>query len=146
MLLSVDYVLHLAGAYKESQKQGRYERARDALTIMGISVLSASITTFLAAIPLLLTYIIFFERWNNYCLASYSPHDRFGIFIALVTVISTIYAFVFFVTALILVGHDERVNDLQRTWNFLCCKSQDDNKTGPAKVQEARGSVKHTSV
>lgn len=43
--LSVDYVVHLANAYVENVKETRYERTREMLTIMGVSVLGGGCTT-----------------------------------------------------------------------------------------------------
>merc|ERR1711916_160792 len=43
--LAVDYIVHLANSYMEAPAKTRFERTQHALTEMGISVLSASITT-----------------------------------------------------------------------------------------------------
>lgn len=60
--LSVDYVIHIAHAFNESRFATRAVRLQDALTDIGVSVLSASITTFLGSFVLFFTYILFFLR------------------------------------------------------------------------------------
>jgi predicted RND superfamily exporter protein len=50
--LAVDYVIHMGEAYRVSKSTTRFDRVRDALTVMGISVLSASVTTMLSALVL----------------------------------------------------------------------------------------------
>ena len=49
---SMDYVLHLAGAYVESKRDDRLGRMQDALTTMGISITAGAVTTLLSGIPL----------------------------------------------------------------------------------------------
>merc|ERR1711991_638497 len=91
--LSVDYVVHIANAYNESPKENnesRFVRTRLALIEMGISIFSASITTLFSATFLLGTVVIFFSR--------------FGLFIFLVVIISTFFAFGYTVALLFLVG------------------------------------------
>ena len=76
--LSVDYTIHLANSWRESVGlKDREKRLQATLLEIGISVFSASITTFLACIPLFFCYILFFQK--------------FGIFIALTIFWSTIY-------------------------------------------------------
>jgi len=43
--LSVDYVVHLANAYIESEKKTRADRTEEMLTVMGVSVLGGGFTT-----------------------------------------------------------------------------------------------------
>lgn len=81
-ICSVDYVIHLANAYRESKELTRFNRTRDALVVMGISVISACVTTFLAGFVLFFTYILFFFK--------------FGVFIALTILFSSLWAFGFF--------------------------------------------------
>eukprot|EP01130_Rhizamoeba_saxonica_P010978 TRINITY_DN4537_c0_g2_i1.p1 TRINITY_DN4537_c0_g2~~TRINITY_DN4537_c0_g2_i1.p1 ORF type:complete len:697 (-),score=106.86 TRINITY_DN4537_c0_g2_i1:28-2076(-) len=96
--LSVDYIVHLAVAYreakvkfsKEQDKSKRYIKARMAVTELGISVLSASITTTLSSIMLFFTTLIFFVQ--------------FGQFIVMAIVSSTIWAFGFFMALLFTIG------------------------------------------
>ena len=59
---SVDYVVHLANAFLESNGGIRSERTQFALLTMGISVTSGAVTTFLAGIFLSFPEIIFFYK------------------------------------------------------------------------------------
>jgi len=44
--LSVDYVVHLAAHYVNSEKESRYERLKDSYQEIAISITSAAITSF----------------------------------------------------------------------------------------------------
>jgi hypothetical protein len=92
--LSVDYVVHIANSCNESKLTGRFERGRQGLTDMGISVFSASITTIGAGVCLLFTIVIFFVR--------------FGMFILMTILGSTVYSFGFFMAAFFIVGPKSR--------------------------------------
>lgn len=108
--LSVDYVIHLANAYRESHEHTRFNRVRHALVVMGISVLSASVTTFLAGFVLFFGYIVFFVK--------------FGIFIALTIFFSALWAFGFFMSLAAIAGYKEPHNDFVRFWKLVTCKPQ----------------------
>jgi predicted RND superfamily exporter protein len=78
--LSVDYTIHMANSWRHSTKSDdRKVRLQKTLTEIGISVLSASVTTFLSCLALFFTIVLFFVK--------------FGIFIALTILFSTIYSF-----------------------------------------------------
>eukprot|EP01128_Nolandella_sp_AFSM9_P009260 TRINITY_DN587_c0_g1_i3.p1 TRINITY_DN587_c0_g1~~TRINITY_DN587_c0_g1_i3.p1 ORF type:complete len:1001 (-),score=200.14 TRINITY_DN587_c0_g1_i3:470-3322(-) len=73
--LSVDYIVHLAVAFRETEitkaerqsgKPMRYLRVRNAVTELGISVLSAAITTLLSAALLLFTQVLFFVKFGQF--------------------------------------------------------------------------------
>merc|ERR1711904_651261 len=51
---SVDYVVHLAHAYETSSRSNRWEKAQEALELIGVSVFSGMLTSFLAALALLI--------------------------------------------------------------------------------------------
>lgn len=57
---SVDYVVHLSKHYQESSFTGRYDRIRESLKEMGISIVSGAITTFGSGIFLFGAKIIVF--------------------------------------------------------------------------------------
>ncbi|EDQ89828.1 dispatched-like protein [Monosiga brevicollis MX1] len=103
--LSVDYVIHLGVAYQESKASTRFGRMRDALVVMGISVFSASVTTLLAAIVLTATTIIFFFK--------------FGLFIMLTILASTLWSFGFMMSWLSIMGRTDHHNDLKYLWRKL---------------------------
>merc|ERR1711916_308172 len=68
--LSVDYVVHFANSYTESYAKDRESRVTDALTVMGISVFSAALTTIGSAIILLFTTILFFAKFGAFIVLS----------------------------------------------------------------------------
>lgn len=43
--LSVDYIVHLANTYTESEEKDKNKRTRDMMTVMGVSVIGGGITT-----------------------------------------------------------------------------------------------------
>eukprot|EP00761_Pharyngomonas_kirbyi_P003629 gb/GECH01003633.1/.p1 GENE.gb/GECH01003633.1/~~gb/GECH01003633.1/.p1 ORF type:complete len:166 (+),score=10.45 gb/GECH01003633.1/:1-498(+) len=88
--LSVDFVVHLAHAFEASDKKTRYKKMRQSLTELGVSVLAASITTFLASILLFPTIVTFFTS--------------FGHFLAATMAISAAFAFVAFPTVMMICG------------------------------------------
>ncbi|EGD75300.1 hypothetical protein PTSG_06952 [Salpingoeca rosetta] len=135
--LSVDYVIHLANAYRESHEVTRFSRVRDALVMMGISVLSASITTFLAGFVLFFGYITFFFK--------------FGVFIALTIFFAAIWAFGFFMSLAAIAGNKEYVDDFVRLWRVLTCKPQalklgGVNTTTPATEMDRHNGITETKV
>eukprot|EP00193_Tetraselmis_chui_P008423 CAMPEP_0177769562 /NCGR_PEP_ID=MMETSP0491_2-20121128/10397_1 /TAXON_ID=63592 /ORGANISM="Tetraselmis chuii, Strain PLY429" /LENGTH=1003 /DNA_ID=CAMNT_0019286597 /DNA_START=224 /DNA_END=3235 /DNA_ORIENTATION=- len=60
---SMDYCLHIAGAYIESESHDRVERTRDALTHLGVSVVAGAITTILSGLFLWGTVMVFFQKF-----------------------------------------------------------------------------------
>ena len=83
---SMDYVLHLAGAYVESKRDDRLGRIQDALTTMGISITAGAVTTLLSGIPLFFAVITFFTK--------------FGFFIFFTICVSFLWATLFFSSAM----------------------------------------------
>ena len=89
--LSIDYTLHIANAYNESNPHvSRFERMSMGILEVGISVFSAAITTCGAATLLLLTTVIFFFR--------------FGLFIFLTIGLSFLFTFGMFVALTLSIG------------------------------------------
>jgi predicted RND superfamily exporter protein len=64
--LSVDYTVHLLHAFNESPGNGREERMKDALSEMGITILSGALTTLLAALPLFGCTSTFLKRFGTF--------------------------------------------------------------------------------
>merc|ERR1711998_293591 len=81
------YIVHLCHAYMESTKSERKDRSRDAATSMGVSVVSGAITTFSAAVFLLLTKMTFFFEFGVFMAMTvcFSIFFALTLFIALVT-------------------------------------------------------------
>jgi predicted RND superfamily exporter protein len=62
--MSCDFVLHFGHSY--SHRPGsvsRHERTKEALILMGPSILAAAVTTIAAAVVMMFTKIIFFQRF-----------------------------------------------------------------------------------
>ena len=68
--LAVDYCVHLAEGYSRSTHHDRLGRIRDALTEVGISVLSGCVTTLGASAFMLLSVILFFEQFGTFLFAT----------------------------------------------------------------------------
>lgn len=60
---SMDYCLHLAGAYVASPRATREERTRESLTEMGVSVTAGALTTIFSAVFLFGTILTFFQKF-----------------------------------------------------------------------------------
>lgn len=104
--LSVDYTIHLANAWQTASTfTDRLQRLRATVLEIGISVLAASMTTFLACLPLFATIVVFFYK--------------FGVFIALTVVWSTLAAFGLFLTLMAMYGRVVGRNDLYWFWLAL---------------------------
>ena len=80
--MSCDYCLHIAHAFMHSHAKNAHLKVREALAIIGNSVLGAAVTTFGSCIFLLLCSIVFFFKM--------------GIIIAINTICSVWFALVFF--------------------------------------------------
>jgi putative flippase GtrA len=88
--VSVDYLIHLAFAYKNSFMQSRYFKSRASVLARSDSIFSAAITTFAAVLPLLGARIV--------------PLRQFGRIFTVVTVISFVYSYGFFNAFLMSMG------------------------------------------
>merc|ERR1719326_2855713 len=108
--LSVDYVLHIANSYNESEEKTRYEKVSMAILEIGVSVFSAAITTLGSATLLLFTTVLFFVR--------------FGLFVFLTITLSFFYAFGLFVALVLLAGPVGRQGSLLGCWRR--CTTDDD--------------------
>ncbi len=68
--LSVDYIVHLAFAYIESDKEKRIDRVADALAHLGISVFCGMASTFFAAISLVTCQLQIFAKFGTFLMAT----------------------------------------------------------------------------
>lgn len=109
---------------------------QDAVTEIGISVLSASVTTFLSSFVLFFTYILFFVR--------------FGQFIALTVLIASVFAFTLFLALLAISGRVAHVDDIKWLFNKcrLCCKRDEtvEQAPSPAEANSAKPVVFSSSM
>ncbi len=72
--LSIDYILHMAEGYHQSEKPDRMGRIADMLEHLGLSVLSGALTTLGAATFMLFAKIEFFFQFGTflYCIIGFS--------------------------------------------------------------------------
>lgn len=99
--LSVDYTIHLCHIFATSAATTRFAAGRDALASMGVSVFNAAVTTIGSSVVLMLSYIIFFER--------------FGIFVFMNIFFSTAFAFIFLMAILMLIGPIQGAGQIRLT-------------------------------
>ena len=67
---AVDYVVHLATHYVHSRHKQREPRIQEALQELGISILSGSMTTVLATLPLFMPVLLMFNKFGVYVIAT----------------------------------------------------------------------------
>jgi len=91
--LSVDYVVHFANAYMESDTGTRLEALQDALIDMGGTILGGAITSLGASFMLFICQFQYFAK--------------FGFFMFLTIFLSFIYVFLFFAPLLAIIGPDK---------------------------------------
>jgi len=91
--LSVDYVVHFANAYMESDTDTRYEKLHDALIEMGGTVMGGAVTSLGASFMLFICQFQYFAK--------------FGFFMFLTIFLSFLYVFLFFVPLLAMIGPDK---------------------------------------
>jgi len=88
--VSIDYLIHLAFAYKHSLMRSRYFKSRAAVLARSNSIASAALTTLCSVLPLLG--------------AQLSPLRQFGRIFTIVTLISFFYAYCFFNAFMMVAG------------------------------------------
>lgn len=115
--LSVDYVVHLAEAYRSSPSPRREDRVRHMLESIGLSVLSGAITTIGAAVFMLFAQIQFFFQ--------------FGIFIITTVGIALLFSLLGFTTILSICGPEGNTGSLLtlgKSCKQLCTPSEHEGK------------------
>merc|ERR1711879_467259 len=117
---SVDYTVHFAHAYLEAKGPvlRRNVRTSYSFTIMGISVLFGALTTFGAALPLLLTNYILYKKMGE---------------IIVMTIFSALlWATVAFPAFLLLLGPENKAGQLFSI-HSLCAKKKEDSTDADSK-------------
>merc|ERR1711988_1693437 len=87
---TVDFDVHIAVAYEESQMETREERTKEALVDLGISVTSAAITTAGSCIFLFFCYAL--------------PFQKLGLFVLVSIVCSLLFTMCWLTSVLTLIG------------------------------------------
>lgn len=93
-----DGVAHICTAYVESKSETRFDRTRDALTDLGISIIAGGVSTLLAGSFLFFAVIIFFVK--------------FGGFIVSTVILSMLWSLLFFPAILQTIGPVGNVGSL----------------------------------
>jgi len=112
---SVDYVVHLAHAYNDSDAETRAEKFQEAFDVIGVSVLSGMVTSFLASAVLLMCQLQFFAT--------------FGFFMIFTVTWAWLWGNCFFMCLMRLIGPDKNTPwFLQLPYSVLpavpkCCSS-----------------------
>merc|ERR1712100_653204 len=119
---SVDYVVHLAHAYETSPRENRWEKAQEALELIGVSVFSGMLTSFLAALALLMCTLQFFSK--------------FGFFLIFTVCWAWVWGNFFFMSLMFLLGPDEKT-----PWWIRIPSSLISNKTPIKEVAEMPGTT-----
>jgi len=101
---SFDYVAHLVNAYVESEEVERFERTRDALTELGISVIAGATSTFLAGCMLLFAKLVLLFK--------------FGVLIVTTIGFSVVWSLVFLPAFLHTVGPN---GNMGKVSSLFCC-------------------------
>jgi len=104
---SVDYVVHLANSYLESQGETRMERLSFALLTMGVSVVSGAITTMLSGIMLVFPSYLFFYKM--------------GWIIVTTVLLALMWALIFFPSMCAWIGPEGDQGDLTKYFAFCPC-------------------------
>merc|ERR1712242_319594 len=104
---SVDYVVHLANSYLESQGESRMERLSFALLTMGVSVVSGAVTTMLSGFMLVFPAYIFFYKM--------------GWIIVTTVLLALMWALIFFPSMCAWIGPEGDQGDLTKYFSFCPC-------------------------
>ena len=86
--LSVDYILHLVQAYRISSLKRREDRVQDALSSVGVSIVSGAITTLGSSAFIMFTQIEFFLEFGVFifCTVGFSVLHAMLLFPAMLTI------------------------------------------------------------
>ncbi|KAJ3449434.1 sterol-sensing domain [Anaeramoeba flamelloides] len=131
--ISVDYIVHFCHAYNIADEDNRYKKMRLASTHLGISVVSAAITTLSSAFVLFFTIVLFFSR--------------FGVYIWMTIASSVLWSFVFFFAILAVIGPTKNVGKISFIYRkyFRRNKKKKKEKEKEKKRSSAISSVSDSS-
>jgi len=91
---AVDYVVHLGSHYVHSKHKDRYNRTKESLREMGISILSGSATTILAVATLFICVILVFFK--------------FAVFVISTCLFALVYSLCFFCACTHVIGPNDK--------------------------------------
>eukprot|EP00003_Mantamonas_plastica_P025865 TRINITY_DN5158_c0_g1_i4.p1 TRINITY_DN5158_c0_g1~~TRINITY_DN5158_c0_g1_i4.p1 ORF type:complete len:898 (+),score=278.51 TRINITY_DN5158_c0_g1_i4:1276-3969(+) len=107
--LSVDFVVHLAIAYKESKRPHRYEKVQDSFTELGVSIVGGALTTMSTTAALFGTTLLVLYRFGQIILIAIS--------------LSFFFANVLFMAMMLQWGPEGDSGNLKVLWNKLTKKN-----------------------
>merc|ERR1711939_83732 len=116
---SVDYVVHLAHAFVQAEKEQRSDKVRSALDEIGVSVLAGMLTSASAAVALMLCQLQFFHK--------------FGVFLMLTVSMSWIWANVSFMASMAVFGPDDSTPSWLQVPASMIAKIQFQHTDKPVK-------------
>lgn len=126
---SVDFVVHLANHYVGTGFSDKYRRAQDSVTELGVSMLSAAVTTFIATIPLFFTTI-------SFC-------SEFAVLVCLSILYALVFSLGFFTALVLLIGPQGNTGDLKHyiwnpilRWMWSLCAQKPTEKIKIEKVRK----------
>lgn len=116
--VSFDFCSHIANAYTESPASKRFDRTRDALTDLGISVLAGGLSTMISAATLFLATITFFKK--------------FARFVVCTVALSLMWSLMFLIAFLLIAGPEKEFGSLMPVFRKLtpCLNSRRAEKKG----------------
>merc|ERR1712038_888328 len=115
---SVDYVVHLANSYLESNGETRMERLSFALLTMGVSVVSGAMTTMLSGLMLVFPAFIFFYKM--------------GWIIMTTVLLAMMWALLFFPAIVAAIGPEGEQGDLNKYLAMCPCQSCKKEEEAPS--------------
>jgi len=121
--VSIDYLIHLAFAYKNSLMQHRYYKSRAAMLARTNSIVSAALTTLCSVVPLLGAKIL--------------PFRQFGTIFTIVTLISLLFSLAFFNAFLMAAGPLQTRPDQRGSRPPRSTASRDDADIQAAQLEVA---------
>jgi len=116
---SMDYSLHLADSYIESERTSRMDRTQDAMTRLGISVTAGAVTTLISGVFLWGAILTFFTK--------------FAFMITATIIVSYLYSMLFFPSMSMTFGPEGNFGDwstLITTIKELCCGGKEAETSG----------------
>ena len=110
--LSIDFSLHIANHFNESARKTRLEKTRESFGDLGISILSAAVTTMLSAFMMTFSQLLFFVI--------------FGLFILLLIFFSLISSFFFLNSMLMIFGPEGDFGNLLKYKRCWKCDTEEE--------------------
>lgn len=125
--ISFDYASHIANAYIESNETGRYDRMRDALTNLGISVLAGAVSTIVSGSMLFFAVITFF--------------GKFAAFVVSTVSLSLVWSTLFLPAMLLVFGPQQNFGSIRPIFARLKVCFENRNKSNRTDTSDGSGNI-----